>query len=455
MILAILKVMTLRLFRDRGALLLAFVLPGFIFAIFAAIFSTASGGDLDLRVALAVTSENKKTQEVAKFLQQTDSFSIVSNLDWSEEKVRESVRLGTSDAGIILRGALTDQVVPPILIIEEPSRQIAATVLMGQLRQLLAEQAPGVLVRRQAAGIEAMTGPFSAAQKRALDHALNGMKKDYEAESDDGQVTVSQGSAEPENGTEEITPVRLPSAQPVPERSGEKDSNQDGTINASREGDGLFARASAVTQAEGPVLKDASVAYYAGATAILFLLFSAMQGAAISLEERNGGIADRLLIGLTGTAKLTLGKFLFLAGQGMVQALVVVAVAAIVFDVPVLDKLPLLVLASFSAAASAAGIALFMASLCTSATQLNTVSTFLVLIFSAIGGSMVPSFMMPDWLQSLGHLTPNAWVIDSFYGILARQFGLAEIFLPSAVLIGVAALCLASASFISYRLMRL
>ena len=402
MILAILRVMTLRLLRDRGALILAFILPGAIYAVFAAIFSTASGGDLDLRVALAVESDDEQALAFGKRLQETDVFSVVSDAGWTETQVRESVRLGTSDAGIVLKSALDDREAAPLLIIEEPSREIAATVLMGQLRQILADDMPSVLVRRQAAGIEAITGGFSPQQQAVLDAAM--------------------------------------------EEMGTGDGGSD---------DALFAREMAQEETGGPQLKDASVAYYAGATAILFLLFSAMQGAAISLEERHGGIADRLLIGWAGTARMTLGKFLFLTGQGMVQALVVMAVAAILFEVPVLDKLPLLVIASFCAAAVAAGIALFVASLSSSAAQLNTISTFLVLIFSAIGGSMVPSFMMPGWLQSLGWFTPNAWVIDSFYGILARQATFADILPACAILTGTAALCLGAASVISHRLMRL
>jgi len=59
MLSAVFNIMWLRLWRDKGALVLAFILPGFIFAIFAAIFSNASGGQLDLRAALAVTSTSR------------------------------------------------------------------------------------------------------------------------------------------------------------------------------------------------------------------------------------------------------------------------------------------------------------------------------------------------------------------------------------------------------------
>ena len=55
MINAIFKTMWLRLWRDKGALILAFILPGFIFAVFASIFSNAAGGNLDIRVAMSVT----------------------------------------------------------------------------------------------------------------------------------------------------------------------------------------------------------------------------------------------------------------------------------------------------------------------------------------------------------------------------------------------------------------
>ena len=68
MIGAVFKTMWLRLWRDKGALVLAFILPGFIFAVFAAIFSNASGGNLDLRVALAATSKAKPSIEFTETL---------------------------------------------------------------------------------------------------------------------------------------------------------------------------------------------------------------------------------------------------------------------------------------------------------------------------------------------------------------------------------------------------
>jgi len=77
-IFAIFKIMWLRLWRDKGALVLAFILPGFIFAIFAAIFSNASGGSLDLRVSMALTSNAPASVALAEQLKSEANFSLTS-----------------------------------------------------------------------------------------------------------------------------------------------------------------------------------------------------------------------------------------------------------------------------------------------------------------------------------------------------------------------------------------
>ena len=354
---AVFKIMWLRLWRDKGALVLAFILPGFIFAIFAAIFSNASGGELDLRAALAVTTTAPASQGFADRLKDTESFSISTDPDWTLSDIRERVRLGQDDAGVVIAGDLSDPSVPAIIIVSEPSREIAATVLKGQIRQLLAEN--------QTSQVEMFTN-----------------------------VTALSAAA------------------------------------------------------DGP--KDQSVTYYIGATAILFLLFSAMQGASLSLEERSNGISDRLLVGPTGALAMLTGKFLFLTLIGFIQAAIIVGVAYVFFDVPVLEHWQGLALACLGMAALAASIGLLTASLCKSSSQMHTISTFVVLLFSAVGGSMVPRFMMPDWLQGAAKFTPNSYAIDAVYGILARGQTLTDLLPVWSVLFGGAAICLLLAAIISH-----
>jgi len=363
MIFAVFKTMWLRLWRDKGALVLAFILPGFIFAVFAAIFSNASGGNLDLRVTLAVQSTSEASLEFAEAIKKTDLFTVSFDENWTAAEVSERIRLGQDDVGVVLTGSFTDPNTLPIKIIQDPSRKVAATVLKGQLRQMLAGQS--------------------------------------------------------QTETREI-----------------------------------FETVSALNAQAASKIEDPTVTYYIGATAILFLLFSAMQGAAISIDERRNGISDRLMVGPSGAFGMLSGKFVFLSVIGFFQAAIICAVAAIFFDVPILSHLLPVGLACLGAAVLAAGLSLLVASFCDTQAQMNTVSTFAVLLLSAVGGSMVPRFMMPSWLQQIGIVTPNYWSIEAFYGILARGQSVIDLLPVWGVLFGGGFICLGLAAFVSHKLMR-
>ena len=209
-----------------------------------------------------------------------------------------------------------------------------------------------------------------------------------------------------------------------------------------------------ISTGEGEI-DDPSVAYYIGAVGMMFLLFSTLQAAAVSLEERNGGISERLLVGMRGAIRLFRGKFLFLTLIGTVQIASICAVAAIFFDVSVVEHLGAVALACICVATFSAGFALFVASLCSTPSQLHAVSTFLVLLLSAVGGSMIPRFMMPDWLQGLSRWTPNGWAIDAFYGVLARGQTVAELWWVWCILLGGGAMLSVAAAAMSQRLGRI
>ncbi len=361
MIYAVLKTMGLRLWRDKGALVLAFILPGFIFAIFAAIFSTASGGALDLRVAFGTIGDDPAVTDLAETLREDAAFDILENESWSGGDIKEQVMLGQADVGVLLSSQAS--ALPQITIVEDPSRKVAATVVKGQIRQTLSDKSGA---------------------------------------SQDIFTTISA----------------------LPETS----------------------------NSEGPT--DKSVTYYIGATTILFLMFAAMQGASISIDERRSGISERLMVGPKGALAMLTGKFLFLTMIGALQAIVIIAVANLFFGVQISPFIGGLIIASIGTAMLASGLALFIAALCASQTQMHTVSTFIVLLFSAVGGSMVPRFMMPDWLQSVGIATPNYWVIEGYYGLLAREKTVLSLWPVWSVIFVSAFMLLGFAAILAHKLMR-
>lgn len=52
--------------------------------------------------------------------------------------------------------------------------------------------------------------------------------------------------------------------------------------------------------------------------------------------------------------------------------------------------------------------------------QLSGVTILLLITLSAVGGCFVPRFIMPEWLRTIGLVTPHAWALDAYQDLLVR-----------------------------------
>jgi ABC-2 type transport system permease protein len=142
------------------------------------------------------------------------------------------------------------------------------------------------------------------------------------------------------------------------------------------------------------------------------------------------------------------GKLLFLVAQAAVQAALIFATAQIVYGIGVSAHFGLWLVTTAATALASAGLALGMVALCRTREQAQMLSTFAILILAAVGGSMVPRFLMPAWLQAAGWWTPHAWVIDAYQGLLWRDEGAGGLYKAWMVLalIGAAGFVIAQAA---------
>ncbi|NOY46643.1 MAG: ABC transporter permease, partial [Chlorobi bacterium] len=69
--------------------------------------------------------------------------------------------------------------------------------------------------------------------------------------------------------------------------------------------------------------------------------------------------------------------------------------------------------------------------------QLQGLSTIIILVMSAIGGSMVPLFVMPAIMQKIAVVSVNYWGIQGFYDIFWRNLPIIEIVPKMSVLVGI------------------
>ena len=405
MSIAILRVMLLGLLRDRGALAMSFLLPPLIYMIFASIFAGAAGDELRLRVALLDEVKSPVSQRLMQAIRNDPSLRFSRREPKSLSDLEALVRHDLADAGVVLRAdpseSASDNSISPIIIYGDAAKAMASAMVAGQVQRIFSEKLPDATYKRLLADFERTIIPFTPQQRTRADGVIDFIHRSVAT---DAPKSLKDAVAE------RATPPLVGQV----------------TVGAS-------SRA------------RASVVYYAGAVAILFLMYSAMHGAMSLIDERQNGITDRILQGAGGVGPLLAGKFLFLLLQGIVQVSLIFLLASLVHGVDVLGHLLLWLPITIAASAAAAGMGLALAAGCRTRQQAQTASTFLVLVLAALGGSMVPRFLMPPWLQQMSWGIPNAWVIEAYHSLLWRDAGLADLAPAIAAMLLFAGLTLALA----------
>jgi ABC-2 type transport system permease protein len=161
-------------------------------------------------------------------------------------------------------------------------------------------------------------------------------------------------------------------------------------------------------------------------TAVMMLLFGVAAMGAGMLEEKENGTLKRLLYSPINPQYVLLGKVIASTFVSLFQLMVLFGFAAIAFDLDLGKNTPALLLMWFTTAFACAGFGVFLSSIAKSRQQVQMLSTLVVMSMSAIGGSMVPSFLMPEFMQKLSVLSVNYWSIQGFYDIYWRNLAFTD-----------------------------
>lgn len=166
----------------------------------------------------------------------------------------------------------------------------------------------------------------------------------------------------------------------------------------------------------------------------LFGVFFISQLVATSiLEEKKIGSFRRLLAAPMSRATLLLGKLLPHLIINLIQIALMFAVGVFLLPLTGLPRLDLgqhpeaLILVSVCASLAASGLGLLLAAIGKTAEQIGGLSSLLVVTLAAVGGVMVPRFVMPQFMQSLSLISPHAWALSAYQDILVRGYGIAQI----------------------------
>jgi ABC-2 type transport system permease protein len=289
---------------------------------------------------------------------------------------------------------------PPITLLNDPSDPIAAQVVNGLLQKVAMTALPDLLADRGLDAFARHAGPLTPQQRRAVDDWLP-------------QLRARAGSGR--------APARLGGASAADTAAG---------------GASFGLLQTRVVQVVGRQDDHSMIAYYAAGIAVMFLLFSASGAAGTLLDEVDSGTLDRVLSSRVGMTGLLTGKWLHSTLVGILQIVVMFVYGWLVFRLDLPGHLPGFTVMTLATAATAAAFGLMLATACRTRAQLGGFSTLVILILSALGGSMFPRFLMSEAMQRLGLLTFNAWALDGYIKVFWRDAAPQAVLPQVGVLVG-------------------
>jgi len=170
---------------------------------------------------------------------------------------------------------------------------------------------------------------------------------------------------------------------------------------------------------------------------IFGVFFIVLTLASSFLQEKKDGTFQRILAAPLSKTALLIGKLLPYYLVNLIQIALMFCIGVVVFGMK-LGHLPALVIVSLALAAAANGLGLLVAALGKTEPQVNGLSVLLAITLSALGGMMVPTFIMPNLMKTLSLFTPHAWALAGYHDIIIRGLGTKDILSEMFALLGFA-----------------
>jgi ABC-2 type transport system permease protein len=415
MIPTILRISWLNLKRDRTALGMTFVLPIAFFSVFAMIFGGMTGGHMDkVSVAMVDEDHSEASRRFVQAMQREDSLKVSvapegkPDQPFSRSDAAALVKNGKLPIAVIVPGGFgetfgsfgKDQV--PVEVVTDESNPVASQMVAGLMQKVGMTAAPDLMITR---GLDMFdrfkeeTGGLTPQQRAAMDRWLPELRTQLEQRDREEQA---------ENAAAATRPAQSKNAQA--KKNADVSAGFAGPVNVKISG----------LHSDRKDERASLNAFQAAGTGVMFLLFAMAGAGGALLEDQESGTLERLLSSNIGMSGLLYSKWLFIALVGMLQVVLMFAWGSLpIFGIDLWSARHFwgfLVMTAVTAAA-AGGFGMMLATACRSRGQLGGISTIVILTMSAVGGSMIPRWAMPDTIKQAGLATFNGWALDGYYKI--------------------------------------
>ncbi len=414
------------LLRDKPGLFFALFFPILYAVFFGVVFSGGGGGD-GAGIAVLVVDEDQ-TESSRSFVDGLLALDGMEARRADRETATARVRKGDATAYVVLPqgfGAASRRMLfgsrATLTIGVDPSRRAEAAMLHGLLTKqafapmrdpgALRAQVKAALVASAASGQDGLAmRPFLVALEQFLGNVV--------ATTEANKTAGAEGSraAETDGDAFGFQPLRI---------------EQESVVRARRGPRNPFA----ITFPQGIVWGIMGCAAAFGISLVV---------------ERSQGTLARLLVSPLSQARI-------LAGKGLACFLAVVSVSGVLLLVAVVgfsvrpDSWGLLALGIAANGIGFVGIMMLLSVVGKTEQSAGGIGWAVLMVMAMLGGGMIPLFAMPSWLRGVSSISPVKWAILSLEGALWRDFTLAEMLMPCAVMVAIGAVSFTAGTMIFRR----
>jgi ABC-2 type transport system permease protein len=420
MILAVARTHLARLRRDRAGFTLAFVVPIVFFSVFALVFGGPRGATRRIPIAVVDEDGTAISRRFVEALAREPSLRVQTSPAgagssaseaFDRSSAQEAVREGDLSVALVVGRGFGDKPIrfggdggsPSLTLYADSADPIAPRLVLGLLQKVAMTSLPDAVATSGIAQMDRWGAPLTEEQKARLQEGLDRLRE-----------KKSEPAAPAASDTSGLVGVEM------------KDVLGEGK-------------------------KNPSSALLAAGLGVMFLLFSSAGAGGALIEEAESGTLDRILGTRVTMDALLAGKLLYLAGVALAQLVIMFVWGQIFFGVELTRHLPGFLVMTVATALASSCFGLVLAALSKTRMQLVALSNLLILSMSALGGSMVPRYLLSETIQKLGLVTLNAWAIDGFLKVFWREEPLWRLWPQVAVLLAAAALLFAMARRLARR----
>jgi ABC-2 type transport system permease protein len=412
--------------KDKRALMLHLLMPVVLAAFFGSLFGGNGGGDSTSKIdlGLVVQDQSEQSQKIAAGLKADKVLNVV---ELSQGEAQAKVRSGKLPVAVVIPAGFGEQASaalfsgrdkPQLPLYYDPSQSTVLAMVKGLLtQQVMQVTSASVMSGKNTQATDKYLAELPAAASRSPEQAQL------------GDFLVSLKKFQDQRAAAQA-------AQTAPAAAG--DSAASAVADAAAAPGGMTMPYTTQEEALSSGPKYNGYAHSFAGMGVQFILFMGINlGISILLEQRQG-IWSRLLAAPVSLSTIILGRAVAgaIIATGLMVAMFVCAV--LIFKVQI-TSVPGFIGMAICFGLMTAAFGLLIAAFGKTPEAARGIATFATLILVMLGGAWVPSFVFPQWMQTVTLVVPTRWAVDGLDAVTWRGLGLDGAAPAMAVQLGFAA----------------